>query len=122
MKRGSNLTRKTGKAAVKARQQMKSAKLARYKRELAQAGVKLSLPKPSAKAQREKEEELKRLYLELFPEAAKKEEPAEGAQEETQAEERRTEPEEKETAETAGSGESSEEKTETPEQEEGQPR
>jgi hypothetical protein len=44
---------------------------------LSDAGVSLSLPKPSAKARREKEDELRRLYLELFPEKKK---PAEGEQ------------------------------------------
>lgn len=71
------VTRKTGKMAVKARQLMRSAKLAKYKRELSEAGVSLSLPKPSAKARREKEEELRKLYLELFSEKKK---PAEGEQ------------------------------------------
>ncbi len=50
------------------RQQIRAAKLARHKRELVEAGVDLSMPKPSAEARREKEEELKRLYLELFKE------------------------------------------------------
>ncbi|MEM2890244.1 MAG: hypothetical protein QW835_01245 [Candidatus Hadarchaeum sp.] len=64
------MTRKTGKMAVKARQLARSAKLARYKRELSQAGVSLSLPKPSKKALKEKEEELKKLYMELVPQKA----------------------------------------------------
>lgn len=85
------MTRKTGKMAVKARQLARSAKLARYKRELAHAGVSLSLPKPSAKARKEKEEELKKLYLELFPKKAEEkgkqaEQPAEGEQSEQSAE------------------------------------
>ena len=75
------VTRKTGKMAVKARQLMRSAKLAKYKRELSNAGVSLSLPRPSAKARREKEEELRKLYLELFPEKKK---PAESEQAEQQ--------------------------------------
>jgi hypothetical protein len=75
------VTRKTGKMAVKARQLMRSAKLAKYKRELSDAGVSLSLPKPSAKARKEKEEELRKLYLELFPEKKK---PAESEQVEQQ--------------------------------------
>lgn len=78
VKGGGKLTRKTGKMAVKARQLARSAKLARYKRELSQAGVSLSLPKPSKKALKEKEEELKKLYLELVPQ--KTEEKAEGEQ------------------------------------------
>lgn len=82
------MTKKTGKVAVKARQQMRAAKMAKQKRELAEAGVKLGLPKPSAEARRQKEEELKRLYLELFPkkkaeaEGEKAEQPAEGEQQE----------------------------------------
>lgn len=52
------------------RQQMRAAKLARHKRELVEAGVNLSMPKPSVEARREKEEELKRLYVELFPKDA----------------------------------------------------
>ena len=67
------MTRKTGKIAVKARQLTRSAKLARYKRELSHAGVSLSLPKPTKKAMKEKEEELKKLYLELFPKKAEDE-------------------------------------------------
>ena len=67
------MTRKTGKMAVKARQLTRSAKLARYKRDLSHAGVSLSLPKPTKKAMKEKEEELKKLYLELFPKKAEEE-------------------------------------------------
>lgn len=85
------VTRKTGKMAVKARQLMRSAKLAKYKRELSNAGVSLSLPRPSAKARREKEEELRKLYLDLFPEKKK---PAEGGQAESEQteEQKSTEP------------------------------
>ena len=72
------MTRKTGKTAVKARQLVRSAKLAKYKRDLHDAGVSLNLPKPSNTAMKEKEEELKKLYRELFPEEAKKKE--EGAE------------------------------------------
>jgi len=60
------MTRKTGKVALKARQQVRAAKQAMEKRELAEAGVSLSVPRPSAKSVREKEEELRKLYLELF--------------------------------------------------------
>lgn len=67
------MTRKTGKIAVKARQLTRSAKLARYKRELSHAGVSLSLPKPSKRAMKEKEKELKKLYQELFPKKAEDE-------------------------------------------------
>jgi hypothetical protein len=61
------MTRKTGKSLLKARQQMRAARVAREKRDLAAAGVSLSFKKPPAKAMREKEAELKKLYLEMFP-------------------------------------------------------
>jgi hypothetical protein len=64
------MARKTGKAVVKAKQQMRAAKLAKHKRELVGAGVELSLPKPSAETRKQREEELKRLYLEFFPRKA----------------------------------------------------
>ena len=64
------MAKKTGKTIVKMRQQIRAAKLARHKRELVEAGVNLSMPKPSVEARREKEEELKRLYVELFPKDA----------------------------------------------------
>jgi len=60
------MTRKTGKVALKARQQMRAAKAAMSKRELAEAGVSLSVPRPSAKSVKEKEEELRKLYLDFF--------------------------------------------------------
>jgi hypothetical protein len=95
------VTRKTGKMAVKARQLARAAKLARYKRELYEAGVSLSLPKPSAKARKEKEEELKRLYLELFHE--KKQAEGEVAESEAKREDSAERSEEaKETQEQAG--------------------
>lgn len=71
------MTRKTGKIAVKARQLTRSAKLAKYKRDLAHAGVSLSLPKPTKKAMKEKEEELKKLYQELFPKKAEEKDASE---------------------------------------------
>ncbi|MGQ9788611.1 MAG: hypothetical protein ACUVQM_04845 [Candidatus Hadarchaeaceae archaeon] len=92
VKAGGNLTRKTGKMAVKARQLVRSAKLARYKRELSQAGVTLGLPKPSKKALKEKEEELKKLYMELVPQKT------EEKSEEEQSIERQTETEQDERA------------------------
>jgi len=105
VKGGENLTRKTGKMAVKARQLARSAKLAKYKRELSQAGVSLSLPKPSKKALKEKEEELKKLYLELFPQKAEgektEEQPAEQEQTEGAAGEEQTEQGEMESGEDA---------------------
>ncbi|MEW6222587.1 MAG: hypothetical protein AB1476_04660 [Candidatus Hadarchaeota archaeon] len=60
------MTRKTGKVALKARQQLKAAKMAMSKRELSEAGISLTAPRPSAKAMKEKEEEFKKLYFELF--------------------------------------------------------
>ncbi len=74
------MTRKTGKAAIKARQLARSAKVAKYKRDLVEAGVSLSLPRPSAKAAKEKEEELRRLYKELFPERRDDEQSADQGQ------------------------------------------
>jgi hypothetical protein len=60
------------------------------KRELAEAGVSLSVPRPSTKLVKEKEEELRKLYLELFtgkeggaPEA-KPSEPPEHTEEKTE--------------------------------------
>jgi hypothetical protein len=73
------MTRKTGKTLLKAKQQMRAARIARAKRELAAAGVSLKLKKPPAKVMKEKEKELKELYLEMFPEAAVEEKPIEEA-------------------------------------------
>ncbi len=53
--------------AVKARQLARSAKAAKYKRELKEAGVSLVLPPPSKQAMEEKEKELLGLFKELFP-------------------------------------------------------
>lgn len=61
------MTRKTGKALQRARLQMRAAKIARIKRELAEHGISLRPSKPSKKALREKEEEVRKLYQELFP-------------------------------------------------------
>jgi hypothetical protein len=113
------MARKTGKAVVKAKQQMRAAKLAKHKRELAEAGVKLGLPKPSAEVRKQREEELKRLYMELFPKAEgeqegqaeqppgqeqqpeqkEEEQPAEGEQEEQQEQPEQIQAEQKEQAE-----------------------
>lgn len=60
------MTKKTGRMAMKARQLARAAKLAKYKQLLAESGEELSLPKPSAEARRQKDEELKELYLELL--------------------------------------------------------
>ncbi len=52
---------------------MRAAKLARYKRELVEAGVDLGLPKPSMQARKEKDEELKKLYVELLSKSGESE-------------------------------------------------
>jgi hypothetical protein len=69
------MTRKTGAKAVKARQLTRAAKVHRYKQKLKDAGESLSLPKPSREAQRQKDAELKKLYLEFV---SKKEEQPQG--------------------------------------------
>lgn len=56
---------------------MQMARLARYKQRLREAGESISMPKPSEEARQQKEEELKKLYLELV---SKKEEPREEAE------------------------------------------
>jgi hypothetical protein len=85
------MTRKTGAKAVKARQLTRAAKVHRYKQKLKDAGESLSLPKPSREAQRQKDAELKKLYLELI---SKKEQPKEGEQAEQQVE-KKEQPQEK---------------------------
>jgi hypothetical protein len=60
------MTRKTGKALQRARQQMRAARLARAKRELAAAGIPLTFKRPPARVLREKGEELRRLYFEMY--------------------------------------------------------
>ena len=92
------MTRKTGAKAVKARQLTRAAKVHRYKQKLKDAGESLSLPKPSREAQRQKDAELKKLYLELI---SKKEQPKEGEQAEQQVEKQQPQekPEEQKQAE-----------------------
>ena len=85
------MTRKTGAKAVKAKQLTRAAKVHRYKQKLKEAGESLSLPKPSREAQRQKDAELKKLYLELI---SKKEQPKEGEQAEQQVE-KKEQPQEK---------------------------
>jgi hypothetical protein len=77
------MTRKTGAKAVKARQLTRAAKVHRYKQKLKDAGESLSLPKPSKEVQRQKDAELKKLYMELI---SKKEQPQEKTEEQKQAE------------------------------------
>lgn len=94
------------------RQQMRAAKLARHKRELVEAGVNLSMPKPSAEARREKEEELKRLYVDLFPKDAevRGEEQAEKPPEQQKQAKKQRQAEQKEQAEQQAQAEESQEK------------
>lgn len=95
------MTRKTGKVALRARQQTRAAKLARYKRDLSAAGVSMSLPKPTSKARKAKEEELKKLYLELCP--PKKEEAKQTEQQPEESEGQAQEEEQAKQEETEGS-------------------
>jgi ADP-heptose:LPS heptosyltransferase len=107
------MTRKTGKVALKARQQMRAAKVALSKRELAEAGVSLSVPRPSAKSVKEKEEELRKLYLELFagkegeaPEAKPPEPPEHPEEKPPEPQEQPQHPKEKKPEERAQSSQS----------------
>lgn len=104
------MTRKTGKVALKARQQMRAAKVALSKRELAEAGVSLSVPRPSAKSVKEKEE-LRKLYLELFagkesPEAKPPEPPEHPEEKPPEPQEQPQHPKEKKPEEQAQSSQS----------------
>ena len=74
------MTRKTGAKAVKARQLARAAKVIKYKQKLKSAGESLSLPKPSAEARKQKDAELRKLYMELIKEEPKKGERAEQAE------------------------------------------
>ena len=74
---------------------MRAAKLARYKRELVEAGVDLSLPKPSMQARKEKEEELKRLYVELLSKKTEESERKKSAEQLLTQEQRGKEPSQK---------------------------
>ena len=89
------MTRKTGAKAVKARQLARAAKVIRYKQKLKGAGESLSLPKPSAEVQRQKGEELRKLYLELISERGEEpqEKPAESEQPQEQTEQPAERPE-----------------------------
>ena len=89
------MAKKTGKTLVKMRQQMRAAKLARYKRELVQAGVNLGMPKPSEEARREKDEELKRLYLELLSKSEESEREKSAEQPLTQEQQEKKPPQER---------------------------
>ncbi len=94
------MTRKTGAKAVKAKQLARAAKIIKYKQKLREAGESMSLPKPSAEAQRQKEEELKRLYLELVskkpPEKEERQEQAEQPPEQAEQEQTEQQPEQTE--------------------------
>ena len=70
------MTRKTGAKAVKARQLARAAKVIKYKQKLKNAGESLSLPKPSKEVQKQKDAELRKLYLELVSEKGEQQEKA----------------------------------------------
>ena len=72
------MTRKTGAKAVKAKRLTRAAKVYRYKQKLKEAGESLSLPRPSRETQRQKDAELKKLYLDLI--SKKEEQPQENAE------------------------------------------
>jgi hypothetical protein len=67
------MTKKTGQKALKARQLARQAKLAKYKKLLAESGEDLELPKPSPEEERKKEEELRSLYQEILAKREKRE-------------------------------------------------
>jgi len=93
------MTRKTGAKAVKARQLTRAAKVHRYKQKLKDAGESLSLPKPSREAQRQKDAELKKLYLELV--SKKEEQPREKVEEAEETKQVEQKPEQKPSQEKA---------------------
>jgi len=93
------MTRKTGAKAVKARQLTRAAKVHRYKQKLKDAGESLSLPKPSREAQRQKDAELKKLYLELV--SKKEEQPQEKTEEQAEETKQVEKPEQKPSQEKA---------------------
>jgi hypothetical protein len=100
------MTRKTGAKAVKARQLTRAAKVHRYKQKLKDAGESLSLPKPSREAQRQKDAELKKLYLELI--SKKEEQPQEKMEEAEETKQVEQKPEQKPSQEKAEEAEQSE--------------
>lgn len=67
------MTKKTGQKALKAKQLAREAKLAQYKKLLAESGESLELPKPSPEEEKKKEEELRSLYQEILSKREKKE-------------------------------------------------
>jgi hypothetical protein len=100
------MTRKTGAKAVKARQLTRAAKVHRYKQKLKDAGESLSLPKPSREAQRQKDAELKKLYLDLV--SKKEEQPQEKVEEAEETKQVEKKPEQKPSQEKAEEAEQSE--------------
>ena len=100
------MTRKTGAKAVKARQLTRAAKVHRYKQKLKDAGESLSLPKPSREAQRQKDAELKKLYLELV--SKKEEQPQEKVEKAKETKQVEQKPEQKPSQEKAEEAEQSE--------------
>ena len=101
------MTRKTGAKAVKARQLTRAAKVHRYKQKLKEAGESLSLPKPSREAQRQKDAELKKLYLELI--SKKEEQPQEKVEEAEETKQVEQKPEQKSSHKAEEDDEQSEE-------------
>jgi hypothetical protein len=67
------VTKKTGQKALKARQLAREAKLAKYKKLLAESGESLELPKPNPEEEKRREEELRSLYQEILSKREKKE-------------------------------------------------
>jgi hypothetical protein len=100
------MTRKTGAKAVKARQLTRAAKVHRYKQKLKDAGESLSLPKPSREAQRQKDAELKKLYLDLI--SKREEQPQEKVEEAEETKQVEKKPEQKPSQEKAEEAEQSE--------------
>jgi hypothetical protein len=100
------MTRKTGAKAVKARQLTRAAKVHKYKQKLKDAGESLSLPKPSREAQRQKDAELKKLYLELV--SKKEEQPQEKVEKAEETKQVEQKPEQKPSQEKAEEAEQSE--------------
>ena len=100
------MTRKTGAKAVKARQLTRAAKVHRYKQKLKDAGESLSLPKPSREAQRQKDAELKKLYLDLV--SKKEEQPQEKVEEAKETKQVEQKPEQKPSQEKAEEAEQDE--------------
>ena len=112
------MTRKTGAKAVKARQLARAAKVIKYKQKLKSAGESLSLPKPSKEVQKQKDAELRKLYIELVSEKGEQQEKAaQSEQPQEQTEQAEQEPEQQtEEKDEAREGEKQTEQQEPAEQ------